>query len=449
MGIPDPWKVSTKLEQLAELARQAPEMVFHSIHHRLDLPLLHASYAMTRKDGATGVDGVTSAEYAENLDENLRDLLERFRSGTYRAPAVLRVHLPKGKGKTRPIGIPTFEDKVLQRAVGLLLGSIYEQDFLSCSFGFRPGRSAHQALTTLRKRLRRNGGWVIELDIERFFDTLDHGHLRDILDQRVRDGVIRRAINKWLKAGVMEGSEVRYGEAGTPQGGVISPLLANVYLHEVLDRWFVEQIQPRLRGRGELVRYADDAVLVFEREDDARRVYEVLPKRMNRYGLHLHPTKTRLVPFGKPRATTEDDDEDSSGGDSGPGTFDFLGFTHYWGRSVRGGYWVVKRKTAKDRLRRALHQMAQWCRRNRNLPLAQQHAMLSAKLRGHYAYYGLPGNARALSCFWWSTRAIWRMWLDRRSQRGRMTWWRFELLSKRYPLPPVKMLASQRLVASP
>lgn len=436
MGIPDPYEVSPGLEQIAELAKRAPDLVFHSIHHRIDLSLLHRAFALTRKVGAVGVDGTTAAQYAENLTENLADLLERFRSGRYRAPAVRRVHIPKGGGKTRPIGIPTLEDKVLQRAVALVLGAIYEQDFLPCSYGFRPGRSAHQALHRLRERLKRRGGWIVELDIERFFDTLDHGHLRSFLDQRVRDGVIRRAIDKWLKAGVLEGGQIHHPEEGTPQGGVISPLLANIYLHEVLDRWFVEQIQPRLRGRAELVRYADDAVLVFDEERDARRVLDVLPKRFARFGLRLHPEKTRLIAFERPP-----EENASSGGSSGPQTFDFLGFTHYWARSRRG-WWVVKRKTAKDRQRRSLRAIAQWCRRHRHSPIREQHAVLSAKLRGHYAYYGLPGNGRALTSYWWAVGGIWRHWLDRRSQRGRMCWRRFALLLAHYPLPAVRLHTS-------
>ena len=435
MGMPDPCAVSPQLEQLAKLAAEAPDLVFHSIHHRIDVPLLRRAFALTRKDGAVGVDGVTAQQYAEDLDENLADLLERFRSGRYRAPAVRRVHIPKGGGKTRPIGIPTLEDKVLQRAVALLLGAIYEQDFLPCSYGFRPGRSAHQALHRLRERLKYRGGWVVELDIERFFDTLDHGHLRSFLDQRMRDGVIRRMIGKWLKAGVLEEGSIHRPHEGTPQGGVISPLLANVYLHEVLDRWFVEQIQPRLQGPAELVRYADDAVLVFDQETDARRVLDVLPKRFARFGLRLHPTKTRLVEFERPRR-----DDDSSGDGSGPQTFDFLGFTHHWARSRRGR-WVVKRKTAKDRQRRSLRAIAQWCRRYRHLPIRVQHAALSAKLRGHYAYYGLRGNSRALTSYWWAVRGIWRHWLDRRSQRGQMPWSRFERLLEHDPLPAVRLRA--------
>jgi group II intron reverse transcriptase/maturase len=235
-------------------------MVFTTLAHHIDVDWLREAYRRTRKDGARGVDGQTAADYASNLEDNLRSLLDRAKSGTYRAPPVRRVHIPKGDGKqTRPIGIPTFEDKVLQRAVAMILEAVYEQDFQDFSYGFRPGRSAHQALQALHKGLARMaGGWVLEVDIRKFFDTLDHEHLREILRRRVRDGVLLRLIGKWLNAGVLEGLELSYPESGTPQGGVISPLLANIYLHEVLDEWFVRDVKPRLNGPAFLVRYADD-----------------------------------------------------------------------------------------------------------------------------------------------------------------------------------------------
>ena len=265
--------VSPKRQRIAELARQAPEMVFTSLAHHIDRDVLHAAYAATRKDGAVGLDGQTADDYAENLEANLQSLLDRFKSGQYVAPPVRRVHIPKGDGRTtRPIGIPTFEDKVLQRAVLMVLESVYEQDFRDCSFGFRPGRSAHQALQHLwEQTMLMGGGWMIDLDIQGFFDALDHSHLRRFLDQRVRDGVLRRAIDKWLKAGVLEDGRVSRSVLGTPQGGVVSPLLANIYLHHVLDVWFTTEVQPRLRGRSVLVRYADDVVIVVQRESDAHR----------------------------------------------------------------------------------------------------------------------------------------------------------------------------------
>ena len=301
-GRPGPGSVSTRLARIAELAREDPGRALTTLGHHIDVEFLREAYRRTRKDGAPGVDGQTAEEYARELEANLRSLLDRLKSGSYRAPPVRRVHIPKGDGsKTRPIGIPTFEDKVLQRAVAMILEAVYEQDFLDCSLGFRPGRSAHGALETLRQGLMEmRGGWVLEVDVKGFFDNLDHRHLRAFLDQRVRDGVLRRMIDKWLKAGVMEDGNITHPDAGSPQGGVISPILANVYLHDVLDRWFEEMVKPCLRGPAFLVRFADDFVMVFALESDAHRVYDVLPKRFAKYGLAIHPEKTRLVRFRRP-----------------------------------------------------------------------------------------------------------------------------------------------------
>jgi len=423
--------VSTKLQQIAKLAREMPGVAMTTLAHHIDLEWLKEAWRRTRKDGAAGVDGQTARDYEANLEENLRSLLDRAKSGTYKAPPVRRVQIPKGKGKSRPIGIPTVEDKILQRAVAMVLGAVYEQDFLDCSWGFRPGRSAHRALESLWKgTMRMGGGWILEIDIQSFFDTMDRGLLREILHRRVQDGVLLRLIGKWLKAGVLEQGRLIHPEAGTPQGGVISPLLANLYLHEVLDTWFEAEVRPRLKGPVYLNRYADDVVLVFREEEDARRVLAVLPKRFGRYGLTLHPEKTRLVEFHRPKCRRPPRDDDD-----GPGSFDYLGFTHFWARS-RKGNWVVKHRTAKDRFSRAVRAVSEWCRRNRHLPVREQHQRLSVRLRGHFAYYGITGNSRALVRFLWAVRRVWRKWLDRRSQRARMTWDRFTLLLQRYPLPP-------------
>lgn len=428
--------ISTKLERIAKLAKEAPALAFTTLAHYIDLEWLHEAYRRTRKDGAVGVDGQTADEYAEHLEDNLRSLLERAKSGTYQAPPVRRVHVPKGDGsETRPIGIPTFEDKILQRAVVMVLEAIYEQDFLHGSYGFRPGRSAHQALGVLRQQLVcMAGGWVLEVDIKKFFDTLEHSHLQEILRQRVRDGVLLRLIGKWLHAGVLEAGAVSYPEAGSPQGGVISPLLSNIYLHEVLDVWFEREVKPRLRGRAFLLRYADDFVLVFSQEEDARRVLDVLPKRFGKYGLALHPDKTRLIDFRRPdrRPSLKD------GSAGGRGTFDLLGFTHFWGLSRRGK-WVVKQTTASSRFRRALKRVAAWCRQHRHLPVGQQQQTLAQKLRGHFRYFGITGNSKAISRFRELVIGIWCKWLGRRSQRGRITFDHRHKLLERYPLPPARV----------
>ncbi len=426
-GTSSPSTISAKLQRIAELAQEDRSRALTNLNHHIDEGWLDAAYRRTRKNGACGVDGVTAGEYEACLESNLQDLLSRFKSGSYLAPPVRRVRIPKGNGQTRPIGVPTFEDKVLQRAVTMALEAVYEQDFLDCSYGFRPGRSCHGALEALWKALmRHSGGWVLEIDIQDFFGALVPRHLRTFLDRRVRDGVLRRSINKWLRAGVMEEGQVRHPDTGTPQGGVISPLLANVYLHEVLDRWFEEEVKPRLVGQCTLVRYADDAVMVFTSERDARRVLEVLPRRLGKYGLTLHPEKTRLVPFRSPRRGN------GSGGE--PGSFDFLGFTHYWGRS-RKGRRSVKRKTAKDRFGRALKRISEWCRRFRHLRVRDQFKTLSRKLIGHDYYYGLPENRGALSRYHFEVGRVWRKWLSRRSQRGHISWSRFNDMLRAFPLP--------------
>lgn len=427
-----PSSISTKLQRVAEVSRDRPQMVWTTLAHHIDEDLLRYSHRCIRKSGATGVDGVTAAEYASDLEANLASLRQRFRSGTYRAPPVRRVYIPKGKGKRRPIGIPTFEDKILQHAVTMVLNAVYEQDFLSCSFGFRPGRSAHQALQSLRDSVMATwGGWVIDLDVESFFDTLDHSVLRSFLDERIGDGVMRRAIGKWLKAGVMEGGSVRKGTSGSPQGGVISPLLANVYLHYVLDVWFRDVVQPECRGKAEMIRYADDGVLVFENKQDAERIMPLLWERFSQFGLRLHPDKTRLIPFKQPP-------RDGPGAGQGPGSFDFLGFTHFWGRSRRGVF-VVQRKTSSRSFRRSLHAVWEWCRRNRHQSLRVQQRMLSVKLIGHYRYFSVVGNSRQLDRFAHHVRGAWRFWLNRRSSNARMSWEKFNRLLGHYALPAPRM----------
>jgi RNA-directed DNA polymerase len=447
-GASEPGTVSTKQQRIAELAKQSPEMGFTSLAYLIDVDWLYEAYLRTRKDGAAGVDGQTAADYAANLRANLQGLLGRAQSGTYRAPPVRRVHIPKGSGpETRPLGVPTFEDKVLQRAVVMALEAVYEQDFRDCSYGFRPGRSAHQALEALwQQTTALGGGWIVEVDIRKFFDTLDHAQLRGLLRHRIRDGVLLRLIGKWLNAGVLEDGAVTVPEAGTPQGGVIPPLLANVYLHYVLDVWFEQEVTPRLRGRAFLIRYADDFVMGFAREEDARRVLDVLPKRFGKYGLSIHPDKTRLVPFRRP---TDRPAHTGSPPPAEPGHFDLLGFRHYWGRS-RQGHWVVKRKTAPSRFTRAVTTLLQWCRRHRHDPIAEQHQALGQKLRGHYAYYGITGNFNGLWRFREAAQRLWRRCLLRRQRCGFIAWADFFRLLERYPLPRPEVVHSvYRLGANP
>ncbi|HMQ39295.1 MAG TPA: group II intron reverse transcriptase/maturase [Micropruina sp.] len=418
-------EISTRLRQVAKQAKDHPEWQFTTLAHHIDIDLLREAVRRTRKDGAVGVDGVTYEDYAVDLEANLQSLLDRAKSGRYRAPAVRRAYIPKGDGRQRPLGIPTFEDKVLQRAVVMVLEALYEQDFLDCSYGFRPGRSAHDALDALRAGVMNlgGGGYVIEADIRDCFGAFPHDRLREILSQRMRDGVLTRLIGKWLNAGVLEEGLIERSETGTPQGGVISPLLANIFMHHVLDVWFETEVKPRLRGRALLVRYADDFVIVLERRDDAERVYEVLPKRFAKFGLTLHPEKTKLLDFRRPGAGRD------------PASFDFLGFTHLWARSRRG-YWVVKQFTAASRLRRALCAVSEWCRAHRHLSVRDQHQMLVRKLRGHCAYYGITGNSDALERYRHGLLMLWRKWLMRRSNAARQPWAWWTNLCRHYVMPP-------------
>ena len=424
--------ISTKLQRIAEQAKEAPQLVFTNLSHYIDIDLLKEAYRLTNKRGAAGVDGQTATAYKENLEDNLQGLWTLLKEGRYRAPAVRRVRIPKeGKvGETRPLGIPTFEDRIVQRAVAMLLSAIYEQDFYDCSYGFRPGRSAHQAIDELRHALMATGGgWVLEVDIKAFFDNVDHGHLRSILDLRVRDKGIRRLIGKWLKAGVLEAGVLSHPKSGTPQGGVASPILANIYLHAVLDQWFQQAVLPRLRGKAKLVRYADDFIIVFSHLGDAEKVIDILPERFSSFGLTVHPEKTRLVDFQRPRPERT------------PGSFDFLGFTFHWRRS-RKGNWVVGMRTAKSRLKRAVKAVNQWCRENMHLPVKLQKATLARKLQGHFAYYGLTGNCRSLQRFRSQAIKSWRKWLDRRSCQAKMTWEKMANLLKHHPLPPARVVHS-------
>jgi group II intron reverse transcriptase/maturase len=330
--------------------------------------------------------------------------------------------------------VPTFEDKVAQRAVTMVLEAIYEQDFLPCSYGFRPGRSAHQALRTLQNVLwAKRLYWVLDIDIRKYFDSIPHSHLRAFLDQRVTDGVIRRMIDKWLKAGAVEDGLLHHATEGTPQGGVISPCLSNVFLHHVLDEWFETEVKPRLRGECTLVRFADDALMAFDNVVDAQRVLSGLGKRLARYGLTLHPDKTRLVDF-RPKRLQGARHPETDGT-----SFDFLGLTHVWGRS-RNGKDMVRQVTAKGRFARAVAAANDWCRRHRHWSFRDQHRHLSSMMRGHFAYYGVGGNSRRLRWFANQVVRVWRKWLSRRDRQSVVTWTRFNEMLARHPLPPVKIL---------
>jgi group II intron reverse transcriptase/maturase len=420
--------VSPKLLEVAKRARLDPKYRFLSLAYLLDEQALERSFKRIRKDAAKGVDGVTKEQYGVELGARLRDLHQRLKAGRYRHQPIRRVLIPKGAGKTRPIGVSTIEDKVVQGAVREVLEAIYEQDFRKCSYGFRPGRSAHDALRAVNKMsFTGNIAWILEADIKSFFDSLVRAKLLEMLQERVADGSLLRLVGKCLHVGVLEGERYMQPGEGTVQGSVISPLLGNVYLHHVLDRWFEDEVRGQLAGNAQLIRYADDFVIGFARLDDAEKFLALLKARFAAYGLTLHDEKTRLVAFRRPpRSQTEG---------KGPGNFDLLGFTVHWRRG-RGGRWVLGMKTQRSRYQRSVRTISELCRSQRHDSLERQHDALSQRLRGHYGYFGVNGNVGRLEQIYRATEKVWFKWLRRRSQRARrLTWERFRKYLEAHPLP--------------
>lgn len=423
-------EVSPGLLMVAERARRDPSGRILSLCRFIDEGALARSHGRLRKDAAVGVDGVTVEQYGQHLEENLAELHGRLKAGQYRHQPIRRVHIPKDNDKTRPIGVSTVEDKIVQGAVREVLEAVYEQDFLNCSHGFRPRRKAHDAIRVLKSEVDK--GWVrfiLEADIVSFFDQIDRPKLMAMLRERIADESLMRLVGKCLHVGVLDGEEYSEPDEGTAQGSVLSPLLGNIYLHNVLDLWIERDVKPRLRGRCVLVRYADDFAIAFERQDDAERVMEALHKRMEKYGLTLHPEKTRLFAFQPPS------------GDEGKGsaTFDFLGFTLYW-RRTREGRWRMWCKTRRARLGRTIKSIHDWCRRHRHLSIEEQHAALVRRIQGHFNYFGVNGNTRALALLVEQVKRSWYKWLNRRSQRSRLSWERFAEILRRFPLPSSRVV---------
>ena len=412
------------LVRIRMLAEANPSLVFTSLAHRIDLSLLRKSFRQLRKNESTGVDKITAKQYAVKLDENLYNLYQRLRRGQYVASPVKRIWVDKEDGKKRPIGIPALEDKIVQKAVATILGVVYEPIFHDFSHGFRPGHSQHKALHELREKCRNlNINWILSADITGLFDNIAHHLLRDTIRLRVNDGGIIRLIGKWLKAGVAEGGEIIYPEKGTPQGGVISPVLSNIFLHYVLDDWYVKEVQPRMKGKCFLIRFADDFIMGFQMESDAKRLMEVLPERFNRFELELHPEKTKLIPFGKPPRSGKP-----------KGSLDFLGFTFYWGKSLKGN-WVIKKQTARKRRNRFMRMLWNWCKENRHDPLKDQHEILCSKLRGFYQYFGVRSNYKVLEVVYEYAEKAWRRWLGRRDRDGYISHEKFRRILRTFPLP--------------
>jgi group II intron reverse transcriptase/maturase len=407
-------------------------MVFTTLAHHMDETCLTEAFHHLRKDAAAGIDDVTASDYAVSLETNIQDLYRRLVTKQYRAQPARRTYVPKDDGTLRPLAILVLEDKIVQRAVTMLLEAVYEPMFYSFSYGFRHERSPHQALKYLRDQCLRLGvRWIIDADIKGYFDSINHKLLREILQRRVNDGTIIRLLGKWLNVGVLEAEgEVLRSSIGAPQGAVISPMLSNIFLHTVLDEWFEHTVRPLMKGRCFLVRFADDFVLGFEREEDAQRVYEVLPKRFARYDLTIHPTKSRLVDFGCPRSWES----------KGKGSFDFLGFTHYWSRT-RSGRWTIKRKTRAARIRRTTRALWLWCRENRHKLVSDQHQKLCQKLQGHYQYFAVRGNYKMLEVVYEQAECAWRYWLNQRSSKKSVTWDVFDRRFRRvFPLPKPRII---------
>jgi RNA-directed DNA polymerase len=407
----------TKELQIAERIEKHQGEALTSLHQLLDKDMLMKSYQNLNKYSSPGVDGQSWHDYGLTAWTGMSGLEERFKSGKYKAPMIRRVYIPKGLGKTekRPIGIPTIEDKILQESVRVLLNPIYEKIFKPFSYGFREGHSAHQAIEYMFREVSFKGlHYIIDADVKNYFGSIDHGFLRKFLDQRVKDGVIRRTIDKWLKAGILEEGQVTYPEEGTPQGGIISPLLSNIFLHYVLDEWFESQIQPLLSGRSFIVRYADDFVLGFENLMDAERVMKVLFKRFAKYKLELHPEKTQIVSLHDKRG-------------EGKRSFDFLGFTHYLGKS-RKGKKVLKRKTSSKKYTLAITKFRAWIKQNRHKKLKELIKEVNTKLRGHYNYYGITFNIKGIRNYYKEVSRALRTWLNRRGGKQKWAWKRFTML---------------------
>jgi RNA-directed DNA polymerase len=420
--------MSTQIDRISELAKEDAKRQFYSIGHMITPESLYAAFRGLRKKASAGVDGVTYEEYERDVARNIQTLHERLKNGKYQAQPLRRVYIPKENGKQRPISIPALEDKIVQKAMVEILNAIYEQDFLDCSYGFRPGRGQHQALDEVGRVIcTRPTGWVLEIDVTAYFDSIVREQLMEMIEKRVRDRSVLRLIRKWIQVGVMEEGRLLVSETGTGQGQTISPLLANIYLHYVLDEWFENEVKPRLRGAAHEIRFADDAVLCFQYKEDAERVMEVLPKRFTKYGLTIHPEKTRLLEFGRYA------EEKAKRQGKKPATFDFLGYTHVCARSRRGKF-TVHVRTMKKRFRRGLTAIAEWCQENRHMPVEEQQKTLNAKLRGHYQYYGRPTNYQSLWRFFREVRHIWQKGLSRRTRGNGMTWEKYAAILRKHPL---------------
>jgi group II intron reverse transcriptase/maturase len=421
--------MKTKLEEIAAKALKEPDLVFTSITHHLTKEMIWDSLTHISKGSAVGVDGIDVETAKKQFDQWAEEMLKSVHRKSYKPPAVRRVWIPKpGKTEKRPIGVPCVADRALQRSVAAILNAIYEQDFQNCSFGGRPGRSAHNALASFNQIIiGKKVNWVLEADLKNFFGSLDHGWLLKFVEHRVGDPRIISLISRWLKAGVMEEGKFHASETGTPQGGSISVLLSNIYLHYVLDLWFEKSIKPRLKGESYLIRYIDDFVVCFQYKEDAIRFQEVLVKRLAKFTLELEPNKTRLVEFGRFAS------EDTKAGGRKMETIYFLGFTHFCSINQKGKF-IIGRKTEKSRLRRSINKLTEKMKEIRHWTIKEQVKKINEILRGHYNYYGIGGNFSSLQAVYRKTERYWFRMLSSRSWKGRLTWERFHNIEKSYPV---------------
>jgi group II intron reverse transcriptase/maturase len=422
------------LERVRERARTEKKERFTALLHHVDVDLLRASFSWLKRDAAPGVDGLTWQQYEQNLEAQLEDLHARVHRGAYRALPSRRKFIPKPDGRERPLGIAALEDKIVQRAVVEVFNAIYEEDFLGFSYGFRPGRGQHDALDALAVGITQTKvNWILDVDVRSFFDTVSHEWLVRFVEHRIADPRMIRLIRKWLKAGVMEDGEWMPSESGTPQGAVVSPTLANIYLHYAFDLWAEQWRHRNAQGNVILVRYADDIIAGFEQEVDAERFLAELRERLEKFALSLHPDKTRLIEFGRQAAASRQQRDLGK-----PATFNFLGFTHICGRS-RAGYFQLKRKTRRDRMRAKLKALKGELRRRMHVPIPEQGRWLTQVVRGYFAYYAVPTNARSLAAFRYHVTVLWHRTLRRRSQKDWTSWERISRLVAAY-LPPARIL---------
>jgi group II intron reverse transcriptase/maturase len=431
-------KVETKLLRIADKARSDRKLRFTSLFHLMNEEYLRERFTGLRKNAAVGVDKQTKEEYAVNLEENILLLVERLHKMSYRPQPARRTYIPKaGSTKMRPLGIPALEDKIVQSGLTEIIGAIYEEDFIEDSYGYRPGRGQHDALRELNRMLTKKPvNYIVEADIKGFFDNVDHGWMMRFLEHRIADSKVLRMVKRFLLAGIMEDGELKESRKGTPQGGLVSPLLANIYLHYVLDLWFEKKFRKDCAGYAQIIRYCDDFVVGFQRKADSERFMEELQERLRKFALEVEPTKTRMMEFGRFAQ------ENAVKLGAKPETLDFLGFTHYCDKTRDGKRFRVKRKTARKKFNAKLKEFKEFLKKSRTHKTSELMEKAQAKLQGHYLYYGVTDNFQGIARFYYEVQRLLHKWLNRRGKRKCLNWDKFKLLLECYPLPRPKIYVS-------